>query len=135
MSHLKQRDQPANTHNSSNLTDFDQPESNEEIKSDESTKRADQIVRNINLNKLWGEDDGLQHSSRDINDVEFEKEEEDELSSIDPKQQVDTITEENEPDSNISTLINDSALNSPVKKSECQPDQMETVPRTERTKM
>lgn len=108
--------------NTSKITDYAH-HGEYDAKSDDSTKKADQIIRNIDINKLWADIDPSTLSEKE--QPEFGIHDDEELSEIEPKQRVETISEEIEPDSNISTVVENSAIKEPEKVDDYGPDQMD----------
>jgi hypothetical protein len=97
----------------------------EDLKSDDSTKRANQIVRNIDINNILSEVDESDTSQQIINEGNFVDDQNMEISSIEIVPHVETITEENESESNLSALFNRSIVQSELPDLEYVIDQME----------
>lgn len=79
---------------------------------------------------MWAETEDIKLSGKEVPAVEADQSDI-QLSTIDKNPHVETITEENEPDSNISALLNDSRLHTPspqndkVENGSLSPDQMD----------
>lgn len=97
----------------------------EDLKSDDSTKRANQIVRNIDMSEIPYEIDESNSSQQFIYERNFVDDQNMEISSIEIEPHVETITEENEPESNFSALINGSIAQSELPDLEYVINQME----------
>ena len=93
-------------HDDSKITEYGK-EFEEDYKSDASTKRADQIVKNIDLVNIWA-DMETRKDGGEVPDLEFVDHMDQEISSIDDTPHVKTITEENEPESNSYSATNSS---------------------------
>lgn len=77
----------------------------EETNSDEITVKGNQIIKNLDLNKVWTDDNQCKLTERNyqhLNNEDFD------INDADFRKYVETIEEENEPESNLSTLMNDS---------------------------
>jgi len=78
----------------------------QDVKSDKSTKKAFQC-HNIDLKRLW--DDNGDDEDKDL--IEYDQNDFETLSSVEIKQCVETIAEENEPESIVGTIVDDSYIN------------------------
>jgi ERCC4-related helicase len=79
-----------------------------DLESDESTKKANQIFKNIDMNKILSEIDESNRSHQIHPEQNFFNDLDIEISSIEAEARVQIITEENEADSNFTTILNGS---------------------------
>jgi hypothetical protein len=97
-----------NGNNDSRVTEMNLYAQDNDLESDESTKKANQIVENIDRNKILSEIDESNKSHQIYPEQNFFNDPDIEISSIEAEARVETITEENEADSNFTTILNGS---------------------------
>ena len=78
-----------------------------DLKSDESTKRAHHIVKNLDMNKIWDSYKDTNKFNQELQNCNFINAENDLISSIE-EQKVETTTEENVLNSETNDLLDDS---------------------------
>ena len=98
--------------NESKTTELDQPDDYIELKSDESTKKANQMAKNLDLNKILEQMGNTQKTEEEI--PNFVNDLDEEISSIE-MQQIETIQEDNERESQLNTFLNDSIIQTSLK--------------------
>ena len=98
--------------NESKTTELDQPDDYIELKSDESTKKANQMAKNLDLNKILEQMGNTQKTEEEI--PYFVNDLDEEISSIE-MQQIETIQEDNERESQLNTFLNDSIIQTSLK--------------------
>ena len=81
----------------------------EETNSEETTVKANQIIKNLDLSKAWADDKESKLTERNYEHFNYENEDF-EINENDFQRHVETIEEENEPESNLSTLINNNSI-------------------------
>jgi len=87
-----------------------------------TTKKANNIMKNAEITSLWTPETQARNADQD----QPEASEENQLlfDELDHKQYVETIAEENEPESNLSTLMDNSLQEKQIYESNYQPDEM-----------